>query len=777
MEWKINPNTVNQLAKGTVIFKEGDPVLSIVLLIKGRVILHNNGAKILLNSGTFLGLNDLYFGTYQSTYTAQDDSIVFVFTLNRVEDLESIISSNKEYNGFMVASLNKIIFELDQIYQDVIKHRTNLCRFITDNYSDYRKYAKKLGYEARTSEMIEALSETEYDIELIRNRIEYYKECHRLPMEVIKSFYSHGNSITIYQIEEQVDVINQLIGVLKELSKELAIMADCLVNDSNTCIYQLIAFLAIEVSHAGGDNSDIVDTMDNVIEEINKVEKLYDRKLGYKLSVNRKGMEEAYHILLTDKKGQNNSRYEDKNEAEDTSSKILSEMENSFQKIIGFAEISQDRAKEMEANIREFINLKDRMATDDNTRLIRKQLTDNYYELYLAVFLKAYSANEIPKIVDLFLKYGYADERLLTKEQLLNLYNLEDTRVDTSYNIYNIKDWLTLIYEGKKEPSKNEFDLEYPDMLLTLKKQGKLTERDVREWSEDRLRKLEYEIQNMFRYNNRTTNGQISTFVPILYKDTITNDLEKILVTGVKVINAMNELLNIDYSIFDREVLYSSKENNIVKEYIIKTVYPDIILMPVVGMNGVMWQDITGRKRDSCGRFLLPSFCEYGLTAILTRIFGRFRWEMCRTIEGTAWNDIKHKSLTSEYSDYLQFYRKNKELSEEKKEKIKLQIQKGRNSSREVFVLDYEQWIKYESRGAIKLNKPVREIMATYCPFSKEIRDKLIHQPMFEEAMARFIKDRQKKIRDIEARHRMLNKDQIELTKELIDTLNYYLDR
>ena len=61
-----------------------------------------------------------------------------------------------------------------------------------------------------------------------------------------------------------------------------------------------------------------------------------------------------------------------------------------------------------------------------------------------------------------------------------------------------------------------------------------------------------------------------------------------------------------------------------------------------------------------------------------------------------------YKSLTSEYSDYLQFYRKNRDLSEEKKDKIKLQIQKGRNNSSEIFVIDYEAWINYESKGANK---------------------------------------------------------------------------
>ena len=76
--------------------------------------------------------------------------------------------------------------------------------------------------------------------------------------------------------------------------------------------------------------------------------------------------------------------------------------------------------------------------------------------------------------------------------------------------VYNIKEWLTLIYEGKKEPSKNEFDQDYNEMLLSLKKRGKLTDEQIKEWSNDNEKKLDYEIQNMFRYNNRTTSGQIS---------------------------------------------------------------------------------------------------------------------------------------------------------------------------------------------------------------------------------------------------------------------------
>ena len=333
---------------------------------------------------------------------------------------------------------------------------------------------------------------------------------------------------------------------------------------------------------------------------------------------------------------------------------------------------------------------------------------------------------------------------------------------------------MTLIYEGKKEPSKNEFDQEYNEMLLSMKSRGMITDKQLKEYSTDNERKLEYEIQNMFRYNNRLTSGQISVFVPVLHKDALTSMPDKVYLSSGKIKNALEKLLEIDFSVFDWELLYTDKSKNIEKEYIIKRVYPDIILMPTIGTNAIMWQDITGRRRGSPGRFIFPVLFEGDLFLQMVRVCGRFRWEMCRTIEGVAWNDIKYKSLTSEYSDYIQFYRKNKNLSEERKEKIKLQIQKGRNNSREIFVIDYETWIIFESGGALKLNKPVREILATYCPFSKKIREQLTIQPVFEEAFARFNKNRLKKIKELEGRYRMLQKDSIQLTKELTDTLDYY---
>lgn len=772
MKHNIKINAVNQLSKGTVIYSEGEPLNSIALLVKGNIQIQHDGANYAVGAGSFIAVSDIPHGTYKSTYTALDDAFIYVFAVEHKEDLEKILAANKDYNGFMIASLNKIIYELGQTFQGIIKHGRDIYNLLTDHYKFYFESASRLGYTAKKPQWAEDLANFERGIEPDLDKVNYYMECAKFPIDVIKSFYSMSSFITLYQLEEQTDLINQLNEILKDYAKKLYIMTEYLFDESEKSLFGLIASFAIEVANADGNCDRLLEILDSIVEEINNVEVFFENRLGRKLNINRKRIEEIYHHIKTGTKDKDISAHAYIKYSMEEAEKVLAELEDSYRQILDYSGIDEEKSNQMQSVMLDFVNLKDRLSSDDNARKIRKQLADMHYDLYKAVFMKAYHDKQVPKVIDMFLKYGYADERLLTREQILSLYFLEEE--EPSDNVYNIKEWLTLVYEGKKEPSKNEFDQEYPEMLLSMKSRGKITDEQYKEYINNNEYKLDYEIQNMFRYNNRITSGQISTFVPVLHKDALSNMPDKSYITAHMIMEAIDKVLKIDYSVFDWELLYVDKARKIEKEYIIKRVYPDIILMPMVGTNAIMWQDITGRRRGSPGRFILPILFEADLFQNIVKLCGRFRWEMCRTIEGVAWNDIKYKALTSEYSDYLQFYKKNKNLSEERKEKIKLQIQRGRNNSREIFVIDYEAWINFESTGAIKLNKLVREIMATYCPFSKKIRDQLILQPVFEEAFLRFNRERLKKIREIEGRYRLLQKDNIPLTQELIDTLNYY---
>ena len=131
-----------------------------------------------------------------------------------------------------------------------------------------------------------------------------------------------------------------------------------------------------------------------------------------------------------------------------------------------------------------------------------------------------------------------------------------------------------------------------------------------------------------------------------------------------------------------------------------------------------MWQEIEGKKRTTPARMMCSIFHMEELTQSLIHLTGEFRWEMCKRVQGGRWNDVSEPSLTSEYCDYIQFYRRNKELSAEAKEKIKNQLGRVRNSFKEMFVTDYIMWMRYESGGSPRLNKVSRNILFSYCPFS-----------------------------------------------------------
>lgn len=189
-----------------------------------------------------------------------------------------------------------------------------------------------------------------------------------------------------------------------------------------------------------------------------------------------------------------------------------------------------------------------------------------------------------------------------------------------------------------------------------------------------------------------------------------------------------------------------------------------------------MWQEVGGKNKATPGRFVFPILSNTNIDDMMVKMFGRFRWELCRCIQGMQWNDIKVKSLTSEYMDYIQFYRKNRDLSDEAREKVKMQIQKGRNNSREVFLIDYEAWVKSESNGSMKMNKVAREILATYCPFEKTLRQKLETQRPYEVAMARFGRNSMKKKQEFELRIKAIQRETPDVPQEILDTYHFYAD-
>ena len=402
----------------------------------------------------------------------------------------------------------------------------------------------------------------------------------------------------------------------------------------------------------------------------------------------------------------------------------MADFSNSCMNILTYAGLSEKDREKVSGKINEFAALSDQSASDDNTRRLRKELTAYYYEIYKHVFFKSLESQGIPDEVMMFLYFGYIDEKLAGAENTQILYELtKSIAFDQEMRVFTFYQWLRLIYTGKKDPSINDMSVDYITELRKLKRDGTITEEQEREALADGKKRVTFEIDNMFRSANKMMTSRITTFVPFFSEQVLTRPLDKSFLSFEKVNKTLAVIKAIDYSLFFRQTVYTAPELGLDKAFIQVEILPDLILMPIVGTRAAMWQEITGAKRTTPGRFILPILQEEDLSGIMINLCGEFRWELCKRIQGARWNDLSERSLTSDFVDYMDTYKRNRDLSQEAKERIKSAWEKHRKSYKEMFVADYATYIQYESSGALRHNKVVRFILFNYCPFSKVIRE------------------------------------------------------
>ncbi len=451
------------------------------------------------------------------------------------------------------------------------------------------------------------------------------------------------------------------------------------------------------------------------------------------------------------------------------------ELINSREKILAYSGLPADKVQMFTAHLEEYKRIQGDYRADRQIRRLRGALTELFFEVYGLVARKVLQEKNPGRLYKMFLQYGYMDEELAGKESTLILYEMANqTQPEGNYDVYNGLTWLEQIRNQEKEPSVNDFGLDYQDMFREKRKRGELREEDKASYDEDLDGRMEHEIGSLFKMGQRMCCGRLNDYFPIFHQGMVIGDLSETLVTPQKIEDSMNRVLQVDFSALHRETVYRNLEKGIRQELIMQAVEPDFILMPIFGGEGVMWQSLSGKLMNSPGRFLFPIFSSANLDELMIDAVAKFRWELSRSLSAYSLSDYQEGSLVGDYGSYIQFYRKNRDLSADAKEKIKVQINRNRNNTVEIFASDYFTWVQYESKGMLRLNKVVREILFKHCPFSQPIRDSLEKQPLFSSFIRRFENIRAKEARLLEARYAKLERSGIELDPELKDNLLYY---
>lgn len=461
--------------------------------------------------------------------------------------------------------------------------------------------------------------------------------------------------------------------------------------------------------------------------------------------------------------------------ATDFAPDIPEDLQHSADKILTYADISTEKAGLFKSNLELVINMKDKSFTDPASRQIREQLSAVFFETYTAVLKKLQGEKDPDRLYLMFLYFGYMDERLVSAEQAKELYELAgQLSFQATGPVYNLESWLTAIYDRTLDPSINEFGLDYQDVFLEKKRKGELTDKDKSNYEADSDGRLAHETDNLFKLGQRLCFGQVSGYLPILHKEMIGRDLQDSLVTPAKIRASLDKILAVDFSAFHREIVYPHTNQQLAPELIMKPVLPDFILMPCYGHRAVMWQVLSGKSKNTPGRFIFPIFTNENLDDMMVEVVAKFRWDLAKNMSNYIINKANEVSLYLEYSDYIQFYAKNKNLSREAKEKLKDTIKRNRHNTAEIFALDYHTWINYEANGLLRLNKVAREIMFKYCPFSRSVRNNLAASPLFASLINQFDKSRDMQCRILEARYAKVAKPNTSLDPDLVENLAFY---
>ncbi|MEY8334155.1 cyclic nucleotide-binding domain-containing protein [Lachnospiraceae bacterium 47-T17] len=742
---------VKKVKKGDPVAKRQDKVMEWYLIQAGSVTRHYNYAEITMGANSIIGILENTW--FSCDYTASEDTTLIVIPCKNADDLHKLLEAQANFRAIFLRTALEQRHQAICLYASLKQKATLLHATAQNSYSEYKALCAQFMMPEHSFYRI-----SHFEALTMQHRVEKWelKNSQSLMKGFLRDYLQlmiRNNDLCVGAIMEASAQMHRTAQGIEEIANYLMCNRDVLWNDTEDDIFRLYFHLAVRLASNGKDPDECRAHMEGLCQTMKALD-IYDP-----MQLDECAKACKNHQLSA---------------AGDAQSNIADE--DCVAHIMSYAGYGKEEIRQFKLTLQSYKELPDRASGDKDARALRKTISARFYEIYKKAFFNSMRQAIPPSpILLMFFNFGFMDVDLLGVEQTNALVRFSESLGLFNYtHIYTIYEWLKSIYSGKKEPSRNEFDLYYNGYLQEQLKQGEITQSELARLRDDPCAKVTFEIDNLFQSTHKTVSGRLLAFCPILSSDDLFGPFEKIASTAARIEQSINNIRNIDYSVLYREVLFSDPERGINQEDLMKEIMPDVILLPCIGSRSVMWQETSGVRTDTSARFLFPIFMSADLDEQMLLTMGRYRWEICRHVQGSYWNDFRVKSLTAEYYDYLQFYRKNKDLSADAKEKLKSALQHARNNFREVFVMDYVNWIKYESQGSFRLHKLTRDILTRYCPFSREIRDSLSGNPLYQNAFSKLEIENQKNIKRLQAVYNKYQAAGGEITADLTENLRYY---
>ncbi len=739
---------------GEVAAKRQDPVVEWYLIKSGSVVRKFAITETVLGAGAIIGIMER--GYFDCDYIAAEDTQLLILPCKNANDLTAILKANA---GYRTAFLKTALEQRQQalsLYQEMLEKAEKLHVFSEEMYNDYQNICSEYELPQHTLVKMEHFSAID-----IKHKAEQWEvdNSRAITGELLPDYIKFAvrdSAICTGVIMEASAQMHRVTLGISEIVSYLLANRDILYSDSGDDLYHVYYQVATALTEKKADPGPAQMKLLSVVSTMEALG-LYDR---FELKEAREGCEmQDQSPELTRILPQTDLANED-----------------CVRVIMEYAGMDEEQISAMKLLLKKFERNPDRHGSDDAIRTLRKQISDGFYQIYYKAFLRSVKEQEkLSPILEMFFNFGFMDTSLLGEGQAETLYGmLRMLGQFQSGHIFTFYSWLLSIYNGEREPSKDDMGQDYAAYLAGLRKAGKINSDQEKVLLNNGAGKVDFELNHAFRTLQRVTYGRVTSFCPVMCADDIVGTFHSMAMTTERLQEAINKVRRVDYSIFYREFTFTDPDHGIRAERIRREVLPDIILLPNIGEHVFMWQETADKHRNTPARFMAPIFMIGDLDREILANMGRFRWEICRKEEGAYWNDVSSHSLTAEYNDYLQFYKKSGELSPVAKDKIKEELTRCRNNFREVFVADYQLWIRYESQGSLRLNRLTRELMAKHCPFNAETREKLSANPQFQALFAMVNADHEKQIKRLNALYNKYVQMGGNISQDLQENLQFY---
>lgn len=434
-----------EIQKGTVICQSGQPADSIHMIIKGTVRAIYQGGEYLLEKGDVIGLFDIYRENYIFTYTALDDVAIASFPCKK-GGISALFSKKPDFAMIAAKSCFKQILNILEVYEFIKYDCSNLYHYITDSYGEYCRLCECHRISPRLLPDLEEIKPLELDDDIPQWLGSYYENMaavltQTLPLSKIP--YSGFLNGLLLKTGQDVSDIVSVCHIMDYYKSDIA---QILMNKNRLDLFDLYVSLLFRL---GPDEEDATPVSGDIGRMMLYLEGIHsiDRDL-YKSRV------DEYKKKLASMEEQGANPSEKKAAGHDN------DLQGSLHTILQYSGCEKDVCNEFMKCVDDYKAQIDKNSTDDSSRKLRLHLTKLFYKIYEAAFEKSLQDDDIPIVLKMFFQFGYVDEELAGAENASYLSSIaEHFPSNPEQHIYTAYEWLKAVYNGEKEPSRNEFDL------------------------------------------------------------------------------------------------------------------------------------------------------------------------------------------------------------------------------------------------------------------------------------------------------------------------------